>query len=90
MSARHAHAQADNAHENERWLICPDCGRDDAIESNRIDETEYREAARAAPMLRHLGAVHLATDLLTSLASVRILNFVRMKWRCECGAQFDD
>ena len=80
----------DSAHDAGRWLVCPNCGGNDAIESNLLDETEYRKAARSAPMLRHLGAVHLATDLLTSLASVQIINFVRMKWRCSCGATFDE
>jgi hypothetical protein len=91
VSARFAHADGDSAPYNGRMILCPNCGGSgDAIESNLIDETPYREAARSAKMLRHLGAVHLATDLLTSLASVRIINFVRMKWRCSCGVTFDE
>ena len=86
MSARHACAP-----DAESPLICPNCGGDDStIESNLIDEAPYIDAARPAAMLRHLGATQLAADLLTSLASVRILNFVRMKWRCSCGATFDE
>lgn len=91
MSRRHACARGDSAYDHSPILICPDCGGSgDDIVSNLLDESFYREAARSAPMLRQLGAVHLATDLLTSLASVRIINFVRMNWRCQCGATFDE
>lgn len=85
MSARRACAP-----DAESPLTCPNCGGDNSIVSNLIDEAPYIDAARPAAMLRHLGATHLATDLLTSLASVRIINFVRMKWRCSCGATFDE
>lgn len=90
MDRRDACAQGDNAHDAGDFPVCPSCGDGDAITSNRIDETAYRDAARSAGALREIGAVHLAADLLTSLASVRIINFVRMKYRCACGAQFDN
>lgn len=91
MSAANAKAHGDTVRMTERPVICPNCFADgESIESNLIDETSYRDAARSAPMLRHLGATHLAADLLTSLASVRIINFVRMRWRCSCGSTFDE
>jgi hypothetical protein len=76
--------------EQDRITLCPNCGSGD-FHCNHIDEGPYREAARSARLLRDLGARQSAADLLTSLASVRILNFIRMKWVCaDCGAQFDD
>lgn len=90
MSGGNAHAHGDSAHHLARIPICPACGECDAIESNLIDETPYQEAAEMAPMLRSLGAVRLATDILTSLASVEILNWARENWRCACGATFDE
>ena len=90
MAAQNARAHGDRAHHAGDFPICPNCGDGDAIVSNRIDEAPYRDAARSARALREIGATHLAADLLTSLASVRIINFVRMKYRCACGAQFDE
>jgi len=70
--------------------MCPNCSSN-AFCSNLVDETPYRLAARSARMLRECGDIGAATDVLTGLASVRIVNFIRMRWRCEtCGAQFDE
>jgi len=69
--------------------MCPNCGSE-CYCSNLIDEGPYRLAARAARQLRACGDVGAAADLLTGLASVRIINFIRPKWRCACGATFDD
>lgn len=70
--------------------MCPNCGSDD-YRSNLIDEKPFRQAARGAKMLRRLGHVGAAGDVLTRLASVKIINFLRMKWECSaCGAQFDE
>lgn len=72
----------------ETFILCPCCGSD-AYQSNLLDETPYREAARSASLLRRLGASQLAADLLVRLASVRIANFLRLRWRClECGVTF--
>ena len=70
--------------------MCPNCGSDEA-KSNLIDEAPFRKAARGAKMLRQFGHLVAAGDVLTRLASVRIINFLRMKWECcACGAQFDE
>jgi hypothetical protein len=71
-------------------LMCPNCGSGDCC-SNLIDEAPYRLAARSAGALRRCGDIGAATDVLTGLASVKIINFIRMRWRCEnCGASFDE
>lgn len=71
-------------------IFCPNCGSDD-YSSNRIDEHPFREAARSAKMLRRLGHLGAAADVLTRLAAVRIQNFLRCKHRCNaCGVQFDE
>jgi hypothetical protein len=55
-----------------------------------IDEAPFRAAARSAPMLRQLGHPGAAADVLTRLASVRIINFLRMKLSClDCGVTYD-
>lgn len=70
--------------------MCPNCGSDEA-KSNLIDETPFRQAARSAKMLRRFGHVGAAGDVLTRLASVRIINFLRARFEClGCGAQFDE
>lgn len=70
--------------------MCPQCGNDIGITSNWIPTGPYEEAARLAPYLRDCGEIGAATDVLTGLASVRIVNFLRRRWACPCGASFDD
>jgi hypothetical protein len=42
-------------------------------------------------MLRQFGHSGAAADVLSRLASVRIINFLRMKWCCQaCGVAYDD
>lgn len=70
--------------------MCPNCGNDES-KSNLIDETPFRQAARSATMLRYLGHVGAASDLLIRLATVRITNFLRLKREClACGIHYDD
>lgn len=68
---------------------CPECGGCQ-FEDNRLDERLYIEAAKEAPRLRYEGHVNDAIDVLSALYSIRIINFIRARWRCECGATFDD
>lgn len=68
---------------------CPECGGC-TFEDNRIDERLYVEAAKEAPRLRFEGNIDDAVDVLSALYSVRIVNFIRHRWRCECGVTFDD
>ncbi|HEV7232909.1 MAG TPA: hypothetical protein VGN36_01590 [Sphingorhabdus sp.] len=90
MSARFACAQGGSAKAAERIVMCPNCGSDD-FKSNLIDEKPFREAARGAKLLRRLGHLGAAGDVLTRLASVRIINFLRHRYECNaCGAQFDE
>ena len=90
MSAGFADAAGEQGSETPRIVICPNCGSDD-YRSNLIDERSFREAARGAKMLRRLGHVGAAADVLTRLASVRIINFLRCSHLCnDCGAQFDE
>lgn len=71
-------------------ILCPNCGSHD-YRSNLIDERPFREAARSAKMLRRLGHLGAAADVLTRLAAVRIQNFLRCKHHCnDCAAQFDE
>ena len=75
---------------SERVLTCPNCGSDDC-RSNHIDEAAIRRAAQYATTLRELGRYADASDLLARLASVKIVNFLRKKWRCRfCEAHFDE
>lgn len=70
--------------------MCPNCGSD-VCKSNRIPEEPFRQAARSATMLRRLGHLGAAGDVLTRLASVRIINFLRPAHEClTCGAHYDD
>ena len=70
--------------------MCPNCGSF-ACNSNLIDEAPYRLAARSASALRDCGDVGAAADVLTGLASVKIINFLRLRWHCaSCGATFND
>ncbi len=70
--------------------MCPNCNSW-AVESNLIDETPYRQMARSAKTLRVAGHTAVAADLLTSLASVKIINFIRARFKCaSCGATFDE
>lgn len=90
MSALAADAHGENAPDVARIVICPNCGSDDH-RSNLIDERSFRQAARGAKMLRRLGHMGAAADVLTRLASVRIINFLRHRYECNsCGAQFDE
>ncbi len=71
-------------------VMCPNCGSDD-FRSNLIAERPFREAARGAKMLRRLGHLGAAADVLTRLAAVRIQNFLRCRYVCNaCAAQFDE
>ncbi len=70
-------------------LTCPNCGSDE-IKTNHVEEATVRRAAQYATTLRELGRFADASDLLARLASVRILNFLRKRWRCACGAHFDE
>ena len=67
---------------------CPQCGSHH-YEDNRADERLYIEAAREAPRLRFEGRHDEALDILTALYAIRIANFLRPRWRCECGVRFD-
>ncbi len=70
--------------------MCPNCGSDKCA-SNLIDEAPFRTAARSACMLRQFGHASAAADVLTRLASVRIINFLRLKLCCQaCGVTYDD
>ena len=70
--------------------MCPNCNSPDCV-SNLINETPFRAAARRARMLRQLGQVGEAADVLTRLATIRIINFLRAQWRCVgCGVAYDD
>lgn len=90
MSAAVADAHGENVRESTRIVICPNCGSDDH-RSNLIDERSFRQAARGAKMLRRLGHMGAAADVLTRLASVRIINFLRHRHLCNaCGSQFDE
>lgn len=90
VSALAADAHGETALEGTRFVICPNCGSDD-YRSNLIPEQPFRQAARSAKMLRRLGHMGAAADVLTRLASVRIINFLRHRHECNaCGAQFDE
>lgn len=69
--------------------MCPQCQSEDNYCSAQIPEEPYRLAARAARELRDAGDIGAAVDLLTGLAAVRIINFIRPKFKCGCGASFD-
>jgi hypothetical protein len=85
-----AGAQPDERATGEGFVMCPRCGSID-YRSNLIDEAPFRQAARGAKMLRGLGHYGAAADVLTRLASARIINFIRLRWLCNaCGAQFDE
>ncbi|RYM05717.1 hypothetical protein [Sphingobium cupriresistens] len=71
-------------------IICPNCGSDDYA-SNLVDETPFRQAVRGVTLLRRLGHLGAAGDVLTRLASVKIINFLRHRFVCRaCAAQFDE
>jgi len=90
VSAFAADAHGKTAPDAARIVLCPNCSSGD-YRSNLIDERSFRMAARGAKMLRRLGHMGAAADVLTRLASVKIINFLRMKWECSaCGAQFDE
>lgn len=90
MSAMFARAHSESAKVAERIVMCPNCGSDD-FRSNLIDEKPFREAVRGVKLLRRLGHLGAAGDVLTRLASVKIINFLRHKFECNaCGAQFDE
>ena len=91
MSARNARAHGDSTPETFRMVLCPNCGCDGAeSKSNHIDVRPFRVAARGAKMLRALGHNAAAADVLTRLASVRIINFIRPAREClNCGACYD-
>jgi len=75
---------------NERVLVCPNCGSEDC-QSNHIDEGVFRKAANYATTLRELGRYGEASDLLARLAAVRIVNWLRKRWRCRfCDVHFDE
>jgi hypothetical protein len=83
-------APGDGAHDAGKIVMCPNCGSDE-YKSNLIDEGPFRRAARGAKMLRALGHTSAAADVLSRLASVRIINFIRPRHECcACGAQFDE
>lgn len=91
MSARHAHAHGDSAHEHDRITLCPNCGSEDH-RSNFIDIAPYRDLARCAKLLRALGHDDAADDALLRYARVKIINHLRRDYpyRCEsCGVAFD-
>lgn len=90
MSAAVANSHGGSAKAVEQIVMCPNCGSDD-FRSNLIDEKPFREAAHEAKLLRRLGDVGAAGDVLTRLALVRIINFLRHAYECNaCGAQFDE
>ena len=89
MSARHAHAHGESADWQGRMILCPNCGSDRHT-SARIDERPARIAARDATMLLALGDTEGAADLLSRLATVRIVNRIRPEFACcDCGSSFD-
>ena len=70
--------------------FCSNCLGSD-YEDNRMDEALYVAAAQEAPRLRYEGAIDDAVEVLSALYAIRIVNFVRPKFRsCSCGAQFDE
>ena len=74
----------------DRIILCPNCGSDD-YRSNLVPEESFREAAGGASMLRRLGQLWAASDVLTRLASVKIINFLRHRFVCNaCAAEFDE
>lgn len=80
----------DRSPERSGIVMCPNCGSED-YKSNLIDEAPFKRAARGAKMLRALGHTGAAADVLTRLASVRIINFIRHRHECcACGATFDE
>lgn len=90
VSARYADAHGDSAPDTGRMILCPNCGSD-SHKSNLIPEASFREAARSAKMLRKLGHLGAAADVLTRLAAVRIQNFLRCRFECrDCGATYDE
>ena len=90
MAARNACAHGDSAQTADRIVMCPNCGSDD-YRSNRVDERPFRQAARGAKMLRRLGHLGAAADVLTRLAAVRIQNFLRCEHYCNaCAVTFDE
>lgn len=75
---------------SDRIVLCPNCGSDD-YRSNLIPEEPFREAARSAKMLRWLGQISAAADVLTRLAAVEIINFLRHRFVCNaCAVEFDE
>lgn len=69
--------------------MCPNCGSLNS-KSNLINETPFRKAAGSAAMLRQFGHSGAAADVLIRLASVRIINFLRLKRCCQdCGVTYD-
>lgn len=76
-------------HSGDTILLCPDCGSCEGHEDNRIDEALYVQAAREAPRLRHEGRMDEVIELLSALYALRIINFIRHRWRCTCGVSFD-
>ena len=70
-------------------MCCPACGGSH-FEDTRLDEQLYVEAAREAPRLRFEGNIEDAVEVLSALYSIRIVNFIRPRWRCEWGVAFDD
>ena len=90
MSAVLACAHGTSAKAAERIVMCPNCGSDN-FRNNLIDEKPFREAVRGVKLLRRLGHLGAAGDVLTRLDSVKIINFLRHKFECNaCGAQFDE
>ena len=70
--------------------MCPNCGSTECA-SNLINEAPFRQAARGASMLRQFGHAGAAANVLHSLASVQISNFLRPKWLCLiCGVAYVD
>ncbi len=77
------------AGQHDTQTTCPECGSC-TFDDNRIDERLYVEAAKEAPRLRYEGCIDDAIEVLSALYSIRIVNFIRPRWRCECGVTFDD
>ncbi len=77
-------------HDHQPVAICPNCSSLEC-EDNRIDDRLYIEAAREAEQFRYDGNIDDAVEVLSALAAINIINFLRLKFFCcSCGAQFDE
>ena len=90
MGARNAWAHGDLALDTGDLTLCPNCGSA-SHKCNLIPEASFKRAARGAKMLRALGHTAASADVLTRLAAVKVINFIRPSRQClDCGVTFDE